>query len=117
MSAANELNAIGYLPMVAVLASLTNFENDKGSVKWVEVADTGDDYFENIGLHNSPEEILRALIDVDDAGDFAIRYSRTTATGSTKYPTSEVNDIQVVRSWIGKAADGRPHLRMVFQTL
>lgn len=112
-------NAIGYLPLSAILAALTNFESSKGKLKFMEVAPQSPevDYFEDNGLHQSEEEIFRSLIDVDDAGDFAIRYAPITVTGSTKFPTSEVSDIQIVRSWIGKDADGLPYLRVVLQTL
>lgn len=114
---ADKINATGYLPRVALLASLTNFESNKGKLKMLEVANTANDYFENKGRVMSWEEIMRALIDVDDDGDFAIRYATVSVTGSTKMTSSELTEDQVLRSWIGKSADGKPFLRLVFQTL
>lgn len=111
------LNAIAYLPLSAVFAALTNTQDSKGKVKFMQVADTDDDYFEDKGRHMSMEEILRALVDVDDDGDFAIRYANVSTTGSTKFPTAELDEIQIARSWIGKDADGLPYLRLTFQTL
>lgn len=112
-------NAIGYLPLSAILAALTNFEGSKGKLKFMEVTPQSPevDYFEDKGLHLSQEEIFRSLIDMDDAGDFAIRYANISVTGSTKFPTAELSEIQIARSWIGKDADGLPYLRMVFQEL
>ena len=114
---ADRINAIGYLPMTAVLAALTNYESKKGKVKFLEVADTANDYFEDKGLHMTLEDILRALIDLDDADDFAIRYASVDVTGSTKLTSSETSEIQIARSWIGKSDDGKPFLRAVFQRL
>lgn len=113
------INSVGYLPFSAILAALTNFQDSKGKVKFLEVEPQTPevDYFEDKGLHLSEEEIIRSLIDVDDDGDFAIRYANISVTGSTKFPTAELSEIQIVRSWVGKAADGRPYLRMVFQEL
>lgn len=112
-------NAVGFLPIAALFAALTNFESSKGKVKFMEVEPQSPevDYFEDKGLHMDLEQIFRTLIDVDDDGDFAIRYANISVTGSTKFPTAELSDIQIARSWIGKDADGLPYLRMVFQPL
>lgn len=111
------IKAIGILPLSAILASLTNFESSKGKLKFMEVEDTGENYFEDAGITQSNEEIAKNLVDIDDDGDFAIRYASISVTGSTKLTTSELDENQVVRSWIGKSADGKPYLRAVFQTL
>ena len=111
------INAIGYLPKEAIIAALINFQGSKAKLKFMEVADTSDNYFEDKGLHMSSEDIFRSLIGVDDDGDFAIRYASISATGSTKFPTAELSEDQLLRSLIGKDTDGLPYLRMVFQEL
>lgn len=110
-------NAVGYLPLSALMAAITNYESSKASIKFMEVEDTANNYFEGTGKVMSLEEIFRNLIDVDDNDDLAIRYAAVSVSGSTKFNKSELSEDQIARHWIGKSADGKPFLRLVFQTL
>ncbi len=109
--------AISYLPLAAVLAALTNFQGSLGKLKLMEVATSSDNEFESGGLVRDKEEHLKSLIDVDDDGDFAIRVGFHSTTGSTKLTASELTEDQILRTWIGKAADGKPYLRIALQEL
>ena len=111
------LNSIALLPLEAVLAALINFQSSKASLKFIQVADTANNYFEDKGLSLTPEEIFRSLITVDGDGDFAIRYASISTSGSTKFTKSERSTDQLLRHLIGKSADGLPFIRMTFETL
>lgn len=113
----SDTKAIGYLQVTALLAALTNSQNSLGKLKLMKVDPTADNYYEGEGLAQSKEELFRALIDVDDDGDFAIRIGKHTTTGSTKLPQSELTEDQILRNMIGKASDGKPYLRVAIQEL
>src|SRR5690349_10840393 len=95
----------------ALLAELINNQDGLPRLKFIEVATTDDFYFEQTGNQISAEDILRTLIEIDGSGDYAIRIGRHTVTGSTKFNKSELSEIQLTRSVIGKTSDGKPYLR------
>ena len=114
---ADKIGAISYLPFEAILSGLINYKNKRGSLKAIEVTPTTDKYYESAGLHQTPEELLRALVDVDDNGDYAIRIGFHTDAGSTKFTPAAATQEVMLRSLIGKASDGKPYLRIVLQEL
>lgn len=113
----DNIQNVPLLPVEALLAALINYQNNRGKLKLLEVEDTTDNYFEDAGLHQTNEELFRMLVDVDDDGDFALRVGFHTVTGSTKFAHSEASPDLMVRSLIGKAADGKPYLRLVLQAV
>lgn len=115
--ATKTVKQLGHLPMLAVLASLIYSSGGKNSIKMIEVADTANNYFETAGKDLTPEQIFRALIDVDADGDFAIRYASVTNSGSHPLTVSAISESQLVRLPIGKTATGKPFLRLAIQSL
>jgi hypothetical protein len=109
--------AISHLPVTAVLAALVSFGTSIGKLKLMEVEATTDNFFEGQGIVMNNEELLKALVDIDDLGDFAIRVGFHTAASSVKLTTTELTEEQVMRTMIGKAADGKPYLRIALQEL
>lgn len=112
----DNLKGMGHLPLTALIAALINNKDGIGSIKLMEVEATTENYFEDKGIDLTQEDILRLLVDIDDQGDFAIRYGVHTDTGSTKLGSSELGMEQLQRKIIGKTADGKAYLRLVFQT-
>lgn len=112
-----DLKNIGFLPVEAVLGSLLNFQSNSAKLKMMEVATTGTDYFTMPEKAMNKEEIMRSLIDIDEAGDFAIRVGFHSASGSTKLTKAELTEEQLLQSIIGKTSDGKPYLKLVLQEL
>lgn len=111
------INQLGHLPVVAVIAALTNDEDSLPKLKFVEVDTTDDFYFEVAPNDLDAEQIFKTLIELDDAGDPAIRIGFHSTTDSTKMEVSELAESQLLRKLIGKTAEGKPYLRATLQEL
>ncbi len=111
------LTATGYLPIEALLGTLTNFQDGRAKLKFMQVATTNNNYFTMPEKVLTNEELFRSLIGVDDDGDFAFRVGVHTVTGSTKLTKAELTETQLLHNCIGVSTDGKPYLRIVLQTI
>lgn len=108
---------IGHLPINALISALMNAQNSLPKLKLIEVATSSDNYFESTPNDVEFETMLKLLIDLDSDSDPAIRVGIHSTTGSTKFSASELSEKQLLRSCIGKTADGKPYLRIALQSL
>lgn len=109
------IRALESLGITEMLSALINNESGLPRIKMIEVETTDEFYFEQ-NPHDIPKQtMLASLIELDSEGDYAIRIGRHTASGSTKFNKSELGELQLLRSLIGKTSDGKPYLRMLIE--